>query len=161
MHRARRSGLAQAVFWLAAGGATLYASWTMDRLEKVGVQAYSAPGLLPGILGLLIMALGAAMLARALRAPRGDALPAEPVAWRRLLPPVGLCLAYAGGLVGRVPFWLASWLFVATMIGLLQYRERREKGELARLALVAGSIGLGAALAVSLIFERLFLIRLP
>lgn len=160
MQRAR-SELAQALFWLLAGGAIFYASWTMDRLEKVGVQPYSAPGLLPGVLGLLIMAVGAVMLARALRSGAAAGEEQGAIDWSRLFLPITLCLGYAGGLVGRAPFWLASALFVAAMIWTLQYRERREKGELARLAGVAAAIGLGAGVAVSLVFQQLFLIRLP
>jgi hypothetical protein len=160
-----RSDLWQALFWVAVGGAIFYGSWTMDRLENVGVKPFSAPGLLPGILGVLVVLLGAVMLVRALRAgalgPRATGT-APVIEWRRLFVPIALCLAYAGGLVGRgVPFWVASWLFVAAMIWTLQYRERREKRQLARLALVAAGIGLGAGVAVSVIFQEIFLIRLP
>lgn len=160
-----RSDLAQAVFWLAAGGAILYGSWTMDRLEKVGVEPYSAPGLLPGVLGLFIVLLGAAMFVRALRAGALDAgarFLERPIAWRLVLPPLALCIAYAAVLVGHgLPFWLASWIFVTTMVWILQYRERKELGDLRRLAFVALAVGAGAGIVVSVIFQELFLIRLP
>src|SRR5262245_20889526 len=123
-----RSDLAQAVFWLAIGGLIFYGSWTMDRLEKVGVQPYSAPGLLPGILGVFIALLGAAMLVRSLRAGALRAAPhagAPSIEWRRIVLPLGLCVAFAAGLVGHgLPFWLAAWMFVTTMVCTLQYRER-------------------------------------
>ena len=154
------SGVLQGGFWLLSGAAIFYASWSMDRLEKVGVQPFSAPGLLPGILGLFLMVLGGIMLVREVRSGRSGAA-AEPIEWRRVAVPIVLCLAYAAGLVGRVPFWLASWIFVAAMIWTLQYRERRQRGELRRLALAAPLIGLGTGVVVSLIFQQLFLIRLP
>ena len=158
-----RSDLAQALFWLGSGGAIFYGSWTMDRLEKVGVEPYSAPGLLPGVLGIFIVFLGAAMLVRAVRAgalESGARLLDKPIDWRRILPPLALCGIYAGVLVGHgLPFWLASWTFVSAMIYTLQFHERR--GELRRLALVALAIGAGAGVVVSLIFQELFLIRLP
>ena len=164
-----RSDLAQAVFWLAAGGAIFYGSWTMDRLANLGVQPFSAPGLLPGVLGIFIIVLGVAMLVRAVNsgALRGalqsrSAAPRSAIDWRRVLPPTALCLTYAAVLVGHgLPFWLASWIFVTAMIGALQFNERRERGELRRLALVALAIGAGAGIVVSLIFQELFLIRLP
>ena len=164
-----RSDLAQAVFWLAAGGAIFYGSWTMDRLANLGVQPFSAPGLLPGALGIFIIVLGVAMLVRALRAGalRGalqsrSAASRSAIDWRLMLPPTVLCMAYAAVLVGHgLPFWLASWIFVAAMICTLQFRERQERGELRRLALVALAIGAGAGIVVSLIFQELFLIRLP
>lgn len=160
-----RSDLAQGVFWLAAGGAIFYGSWTMDRLANLGVQPFSAPGLLPGALGIFIIVLGVAMLVRALRAgalQSRSAASRSAIDWRLMLPPTVLCMAYAAVLVGHgLPFWLASWIFVAAMICTLQFRERQERGELRRLALVALAVGAGAGIVVSLIFQELFLIRLP
>ena len=159
-----KSDRAQGVFWILAGGAIFYASWTMDRLANLGVQPFSAPGLLPGVLGLFIMLLGLAMLVRSLRAgalsqPSGTSLSME---WRRIALPLALCVGFAGGLVGRgLPFWAAAWIFIAVMIWTLQYRDRRQKRELGRLALTAVVVGAGASIAVSLVFQELFLIRLP
>lgn len=147
----------QGGFWVLVGGAVFTASWTMDRLASLGVQPFSAPGLLPGVLGVFIVLLGLAML---LRAREGS--PEEAIQWRRLLLPIALCLGFAGGMVGRgLPFWLAAWIFIAVMIWTLQYRERKAAGELRRLAAVSLSVGLGASAAISLVFQELFLIRLP
>ena len=137
----------------------------MDRLANLGVQPFSAPGLLPGALGIFIIVLGFAMLVRALRASALEPQSAAPrgaIDWRRVLLPTALCVAYAAVLVGHgLPFWLASWMFVAAMIFALQFQERRDQGDLRRLALVALAIGAGAGIVVSLIFQELFLIRLP
>ena len=151
-----KSDTVQGWFWIAVGGAIFYASWTMDRLANLGVKPFSAPGLLPGILGVFIVLLGVAMLLR------GKKEVLETVEWRRILLPLALCLGFAAGLVGHgLPFWLAAWIFVALMIWTLQYRERKAKGELRRLAAVALSIGLSAGVAIALVFQELFLIRLP
>jgi hypothetical protein len=142
-----RSDRAQGAFWILVGGAIFYASWTMDRLANVGVKPFSAPGLLPGILGVFMIVLGIAMVLRA--KPQSGA---EPIEWRRLLLPIVLCLAFAGGMVGRgVPFWLAAWIFITVMICALQRR-------LAWQALVIGGL---ASAAISLVFQEVFLIRLP
>ena len=145
----------------------------MDRLANLGVKPFSAPGLLPGALGIFIIVLGVAMLVRAvcagaLRGALRGALKSRSAAsrsaidWRRVLPPTVMCVGYAAVLVGHgLPFWLASWIFVTAMIGTLQFHERRERGELRRLALVALAVGAGAGIVVSLIFQELFLIRLP
>jgi Tripartite tricarboxylate transporter TctB family len=147
----------QGAFWIAVGGAIFYASWTMDRLATLGVQPFSAPGLLPGILGLFIVLLGAGMLLRGKSSPGEEAID-----WRRILLPLALCLGFAGGLVGRgIAFWLAAWTFVALMIWTLQYRERKEKSQLRRLAAVSLTVGLAASVAIALVFQELFLIRLP
>lgn len=142
-----RSDRAQGAFWILVGGAIFYASWTMDRLANVGVKPFSAPGLLPGILGVFMIVLGIAMVLRAKPQPG-----AEPIEWRRLLLPIVLCLAFAGGMVGRgVPFWLAGWIFVTVMICTLQRR-------LTWQAFVIGAVASGA---IALIFQELFLVRLP
>jgi hypothetical protein len=148
---------AQGLFWIALGGAIFYASWTMDRLAALGVKPFSAPGLLPGILGVFIVLLGVAMLFRG--KPQSST---EVIEWRRLLLPIVLCLGFAAGMVGRgIPFWAAAWIFIAVMIWTLQYRESKQKGELRRLALVAAAVGAAASIAISLVFQELFLIRLP
>jgi putative tricarboxylic transport membrane protein len=151
----------QGGFWVLAGGAIFAASWTMDRLANLGVQPYSAPGLLPGVLGVFIVVLGIAMLLRS-QPPADESGDGPPIAWRRVFVPMALCIAFAAGLVGHgVPFWLAGWIFIAVMIWTLQYAERKAKGELLRLAALAIAVGAGASIAVSLIFQELFLIRLP
>src|SRR6185503_18018338 len=99
-----KSDLAQALFWLAAGGAIFYGSWTMDRLANLGVQPFSAPGLLPGVLGIFIALLGIAMLVRAVQAGALQpqfTVPRSAIEWRRVLLPILLCVAYAAGLVGH------------------------------------------------------------
>ena len=69
---------------------------------------------------------------------------------------------FGAGLVGHgLPFWLAATLFVAAAILFL----RRGPGgawrvDPASLGL-AVLVGLGAGLLVTLVFERLFLVRLP
>lgn len=137
----------QGLFWIAAGGAIFYASWTMDRLASVGVQPFSAPGLLPGILGVFIAVLGAAMLLRGRNDP-----PHAPIGWRSVGLPLALCLGFAAGLVGRgLPFWLAAWIFVSLTIFALQ------RGSVLRAAAIGGA----ASVAISLVFQELFLIRLP
>jgi Tripartite tricarboxylate transporter TctB family len=151
-----KSDTVQGAFWIAVGGAIFYASWTMDRLANMGVKPFSAPGLLPGILGIFIVLLGLAMLWR------GRKEFSESIQWRRILLPLALCLGFAGGLVGRgIAFWLAAWIFVAAMIWTLQYRERKAKHQLRRLAAVSLSVGLAASVAIALVFQELFLIRLP
>jgi len=151
-----RSDLAQGVVWALGGGAIVYASWTMDRLANLGVKPFSAPGLLPGILGIFILLLGAAMLLR------GKKEFTENIHWRRILLPLVLCLGFAGGMVGRgVPFWLAACIFVSVMNWTLQYKERKVKGELGRPAAISLALGMAASAAISLVFQELFLIRLP
>ena len=152
--------------WLVIGAAITIGSWRMDRLESQGVQWFTAPGLVPGIMGVLIVLTALLIVVRALRrralstavAPAGGGWGDQ----RRTLVSLGLCLAFAAGLVGHsVPFWLAASLYLTTHIFILQYPERRAAGQVKRGALVAAIIGVGAAVAISLVFQEIFLVRLP
>lgn len=147
-----RSDLAQGLAWTLGGGIIVYASWTMDRLERFGAKLYTAPGLVPGVLGLVILALGVIL---ALRAARRGAAPAPGLRWDgTTLLVLALCLGYAVGLVGRLPFWLATFLFVTGFIAVFEYPSPR------RMA-VGVLYGAGTAAAIPWLFESVFLVRLP
>lgn len=152
-----RIDFASALAWIAAGGAIVVASWTMDRLERHGATLYSAPGLVPGLLGMVLLALGVVLAARALRqgAPRGGGMnPSLRRGWAGTALAAALCLAYAVGLVGRVPFWMATFLFVTAFIAVFEYPSRT------RMALAA-LYGAATSLAATYLFETVFLVRLP
>ena len=70
-----------------------------------------------------------------------------------------LGILYAGVMVGTLPFWMASALFVFAFTAAFEW-ERGPVGRPRRI-LEAALLGLGTGLAVSLVFERLFLVRLP
>jgi putative tricarboxylic transport membrane protein len=134
-------------------------SWRMPRLENLGVHPMSAPGLTPGVLGLVLFVLSLALLVRSVRrqpAP-DEASAAEPGAGGRTLLTLGLALAYAVGLVGRVPFWLATGLFVFAFVAVFGWQQQRPLRGLA----VAVAMAVVTAAAVTLLFERVFLVRLP
>jgi hypothetical protein len=160
---ARADALTGAI-WLAIAAAIVAGSWQMDRLERQGVQWFAAPGLVPGILGVLIAGAALLIVGRSvLRLARGDATGAlPPQASGRTALTLALCLGFAVGLVGHgVPFGVAAALYLFAHIFLLQLPERRAKGELARGALVALGIAIGVAAAVTFVFQSLFLVRLP
>jgi hypothetical protein len=58
-----------------------------------------------------------------------------------------------------VPFWLASALFVFAFTVVFEW-DAGPAGR-ARRIVEAAAIGLGTGLAVTMIFEKLFLLRLP
>jgi hypothetical protein len=77
---------------------------------------------------------------------------------------LGLCLAFGVGLVGHgLPFWLAAAMFVATAILCLQYQQRKSAGESLNLRrfVSAAAIGLGAGVIITIVFQEIFLVRLP
>ena len=72
-----RGQLLDAAVWAAFGVVVLVAAWRVDRLENLGINPWSIPGLLPGLVGAL-MILFAVVLG--LRKPLAEesAAPAAP-----------------------------------------------------------------------------------
>jgi hypothetical protein len=164
---AARSELFQSAGWFGLGLAVLIGSLRMDRLESQHINPYTVPGLLPGLLGIAMMLLGLLLALRswrrgALGAPRGFEFDATHA--RRVALVIALCLVFGVGLVGHgLPFWLAAALFVSVAILALQRPQRAAAGRGlgVRDVLVAVVIGLGAGGAITLVFQQLFLVRLP
>jgi putative tricarboxylic transport membrane protein len=153
---------------IALGIATVAASLAMPRFAELNVEPYTAPGLVPGVLGVVILVLGGALFVRAARAggwrlldrTSGGSWWSDPGA-RNLALAALLCLAYAGGLVGRMPFWLATFLFVAAFVAAFEWTlARTRKQRLGRLAFAVIFAALVSA-AVTLVFQDVFLVRLP
>jgi hypothetical protein len=163
-----RSELKQATGWATLGVAILVGSLRMDRLESQNINPYTVPGLLPGLLGMA-MTLLAGLLA--LRSWRRGALTAgagrseiDAATVRRVLLVLVLCIGFDVALVGHgLPFWLAAAIFVGIAIVSLQHPQRRAAGRPLSLrdVAVAAVIGLGAGGAITLVFQQLFLVRLP
>ena len=159
-----------ALVWMAFGLAVVIASWRMDRLESQGASLYTAPGLVPGVLGAVLLLLGMLLAVRAARAG-GYRLDAKSLRlmWgtRSVVTRVGgvlvLGIGYAAGLLGHggIPFWLATFLFVTLFILLFDWRARVAKRETAKGVLLAVVYGASTAFVVSYVFQELFLVRLP
>ena len=159
-----RADLADAAGWTALGMAVLAGSWTMDRLEDQDVPPFAAPGLLPGLLGIVLILMGVLLGVRSLRRGPG------PVAAEGLLGPapgralavIGLCVLFGGGLVGHgLPFWAAAAVFVTVAILFLRRGPGGEWRLGPRALGFAVAVGLGAGFGITLLFQQLFLVRLP
>jgi len=156
-----RSDMLGGAGWAAFGLLIVVESLRMDRFTSMGATLYTMPGLVPGILGSLLVLLGAWLGVRGYRRwrlHRGmvDAA-ARPLLNRRIVTMLVTTLAYSVGLIGRVPFMLATALFVSVFVYLFTPAEATPTRR-AVVALLAGSI---TALVVVLVFERVFLVRLP
>jgi hypothetical protein len=165
MGREYRAELWGALGWMGFGAAVLVASWRMDRLESLNINPWSAPGLMPGVLGALMLLFGAALVLRVLaQATRGERAASPGVSARRATLALVLCLAFAAGLLGRgLPFWLAcsAFLFVAILAFRLLDRDAESSASLGRVALSTAAIALAAALIIGQVFQNVFLVRLP
>ena len=157
-----RADLWSAVFWIVLGGAIVVASWRMDRLPHLNAPVYTVPGLVPGLLGAVIALFGVLLGVRAARQGAGG-VPGgfDADGWRRVGLVLALCLGYAVGLVGNAPFWLGTFLFVSLFVLIFEYPQRKERGQVVRGAVMALVYGACTSAVVSLVFERVFLVRLP
>ena len=156
--------------WVAFGLAVAIGGWRMDRLESQGASLYTAPGLVPGVLGAVLLLCG---LLLALRAARAGGYRLRAIRWapsrdrRAVALRVGAFLAlglgYAAGLVGHggMPFWLATFLFVTLFMLIFDWSRRRDSGQATRGVLLAIAVGAGTAFVVSYVFQEVFLVRLP
>jgi hypothetical protein len=156
---AARSDLRGGVGWMVLGLVIALAAWRMERFESMGATLYSAPGMVPGLFGAVLVVLGGALAWRGWRGivPAGESTEGPgPLLNRRIGWMLLLALGYAALAVGRLPFWLATAAFVAAFCALFSEREDRRR-RLA-VALLAGAL---TALGVVLVFERVFLVRLP
>lgn len=142
---------------MALGLAMVAGAWRMDRFESMGATVYTAPGLVPGIYGLLLACLGALMAWRGRRRTAADvAAPTEPLLNRRIVVTLALTLAYAAMALGRLPFAPLTAVFVTLFCWW--FDGRPAFWPRVRTALLTG---IGCAAGVVLVFERIFLVRLP
>jgi hypothetical protein len=163
-----RGDLKDAACWIAFGAAVLIGSITMDRLEQQHINPYTAPGLLPGLLGIMMILLGGVLVLRSLgrgalhRAPPPSAHDSE--RWRRIWVVAALCLGYGIVLIGHgLPFWLASTIYVTASILIIQRmsRDPAQRRQTPRAWAKALTIGVSASVITHLVFQEFFLVRLP
>jgi Tripartite tricarboxylate transporter TctB family len=149
--------------WVVLGVAMVVGASRIDRMESQGVKWFGAPGLVPGLLGLAMVGAGVVLSLRAWRASVAPgAADRRSNVWRRVGLSLALCLVFAIGLVGHgLPFSVACGLYLFAHVALLQWNDRRAAGQTARGLLVAGAVAVGGAVLVPLIFQDLFLVRLP
>lgn len=151
--------------WLALAIGIVIGSWKMDRLSHLQATVYTAPGLVPGLLGLALAIMGALLILRSVRAGALAQARVPQFSFRehwRLLTALVLCLTFALGLLGSgLPFWLAAAIFIAAFVFVFQFEDRKTAGTVARGALFAAAFGLVCGGAIHYVFQDLFLVRLP
>jgi putative tricarboxylic transport membrane protein len=161
---ARRDELLSAGVFAAAGAAILMASLRMERLTDRGIEAWSAPGLTPGVVGALMILLSLVLGWQALRAPiqaDGDE-PPVPGAMRRAGLALLLCVLFAGITLGHgTPFIVEGTVFIFVFTCLFSWADWRAEGRVARGLTQTLAVAVCASAFISWLFESVFLVRLP
>jgi putative tricarboxylic transport membrane protein len=162
-----KADLVTSLLLIGLGSGAVIESWRMPRLEELAINPYTVPGIVPGLLGAIIVLLGSILLVRSLR--RGGWRLGIGGAWnllghesaRRLYLSLVLTFGYAAGLVGKIPYWLATVVFVALFIALFEWRSASTQGRRVRALAIALGQAVAVATAVTMVFQYLFLVRLP
>lgn len=154
-----RSDLWGGAGWAGFGLLILVGSLRMERFESMGAELYTMPGFVPGMLGGVLLMLGTALMLRSWHRIRQQAgtTAAEPLFNRRIGIMLALSLVYAAGLIGRVPFWLATAVFVAVFVALFAPPEQPTVRRLT-VSLLGGVL---TSAVVTFVFQQIFLVRLP
>ncbi|MCB1356773.1 MAG: tripartite tricarboxylate transporter TctB family protein [Maritimibacter sp.] len=154
-----RADQVSALVFFVLGVAMAIGGYTMDRLEVRQIHPASIPGLVPMILGALlaVCAVGLWLGAR----QREDGPDTDDVSLGNLGFATFYTVTYALGLVGRMPFELATGIFITVFVLHFTY-ERLAEGR--HPAVWIASAVIYAAIcsaAVSALFRYAFLVRLP
>ncbi len=156
-----------AVVFFALGVAIVSIAAQMPMFREQQGEVYNWPGLVPTVHGSIVVLLSAWLAIRSISRgalkPGAQGLPVrrESYSNARLAMAAGLCLVFTVVLIGRLPFWIAAALFVTSFITLFEWRRDAALALNLRRLAIAAVIGVTTGIAVMLVFERLFLVRLP
>jgi putative tricarboxylic transport membrane protein len=164
-----RADLLTGLFLIVFNVYVIVESWRMPRFQEVGAHPASAPGLVPAFLAVILIVFGTLLVTRSVRAgghhlgltgEKARATLTRPGNIRLLLT-AALSIGYAGVAVGRVPYELATGLFVFLFVVVFEWQPGLSGTRWVRLLAVGAVLAVATSATVSLVFERLFLVTLP
>ena len=129
---------------------------------------FSAPGILPTILGIIITALSFIVFVRSIIRSKGKVgisgtgvkeLLAD-IGVRRIISTTVLCVGYAL-LLGKLWFPVITFLFVLIFIVFFEYELKEPFKPQIKKILIAALVALIVSVSVTVVFEELFFVRLP
>jgi putative tricarboxylic transport membrane protein len=147
----------------------MFESWRMPRLEHLKVHPLSVPGIVPAFIGMVLLIFGTALVIRSIRRG-GHRLGFSDDGFRRMLGNPGnqrllltaiLCIGYAGFLIGTLPYWLDTGLFIFVFMILFEWERGMNVGRRKKCLISAALIAILSSVAITVVFERLFLVALP
>lgn len=144
-------------------------SWRMPRLEHLKVHPLSVPGIVPAFIGMVLILFGLILVIRSIRRG-GYRLGITHEGFRRLINHPGnqrllltaiLTIGYSIFLIGTLPYWLATGLFIWVFILLFEWKRGMSVAQWRRCLISAVLIATLSSAAITWLFERLFLVSLP
>ena len=145
-------------------------SYEMPRLERRGIDPFSAPGVVPGMIGIILLSLALILFVRSIRHggyrffQKETGLSGEnrhQGAGFRVLLTLVISLIYAIGFLGRFDYSLCTALYIFTFICLFEFKPGIALLSQKRMFVFAIIQAVAASLLISIILQKLFLVDLP
>ena len=164
-----RADFVTSILLMAFGIWVLVHSMQMPRFENLEANPFSVPGIVPGLLGIVIFLLSLVVFVRSLK-HKGHHLGISAAvirnyindaSMRRMLATIMVCCMYSLGLIGRMNYYTATFLFVLAFLLLFQYRQAQKDRAMGRLIAMSVLQAVLTAGAVGAVFRYLFLVELP
>lgn len=140
----------------------------MPRLENKGINPYTAPGVVPALMGSIITILSFVLFVRSIVRggfsidfAAGVGGFAKNTMVHRVLLTVALGVVYAKVLVGNVSYVAATFAFILVFILIFEYDRGRPVGAQLRTLLTAALQAAITTAVVAAVFQYLFLVMLP
>ncbi len=141
----------------------------MPRMEEVGADPYSAPGIVPGFLGVLIFILSMILFVRSLLRKghaldvNGESISAffKDRAVIRVLLTILLSVFYGAVLLGKMPYVPVTFLYVMAFVLIFEYRFDRKFHVQKKTVLFSTIQALLTSGIVATVFRYVFLVKLP
>lgn len=154
-----------ALVLFALGTGMLIGGFTMDRLEIRHIHPASIPGLVPMSLGgaltlcAVLLFLSAAQKSAEISPSTTGEL--SSASWRNFMIAAVISVFYALVLVGRVPFFWATALYITAFLLIFSWPQEVDKAK--RIRVIVFAIGFAGVIsaAISILFRYGFLVRLP
>ncbi len=163
-----KADLVTSIILMAFGTAVLVLSIKMPTIADANQSIYSAPGVVPGFIGAMLILLSFSMFVRSLKRKalaefREGIVPKAALSQettRRIGLTLALCLGYAL-LLGNLWFPIPTFLFILVFILLFEYDFKAAFNTQIKKIVVALVIALVSTVLVTLVFQKLFLVNLP
>jgi len=145
-------------------------SYTMPRLERRGIDPLSAPGVVPGMIGVVLLCLALILFIRSIRnggyrifqqseSPAGAHRQQGAVA--RVSLTLIISLIYAIGFLGHLNYSIGTGIFIFSFICLFEIKPGQAWRVRKKIILLACIQAVVASVLITLVFQKLFLIDLP
>lgn len=164
-----RADFVSSIILIAFGVAVLMLSLQMPTYAARGASPYSAPGLVPGFLGAMMVLFGVILFVRS-TLKQGYKLGINRQSLKefftsvqtvRLWVTIVLSVAYALVLLGRIAYPLATGIYVLAFVLVFEYELKKPLLKQWKTFLFAVILAVLTAVLVTVVFQYLFLVALP